>query len=209
MHLAIFGASGKTGQHLVGQALAQGHIVTALVRNPAKLTIQHPNLKLVQGDVSDTQAVAQAMTGAEAVVSVLGPSENKPIFAISRGMDVILSTMQRLNIRRLVISAGAGVRDPQDKIGLFDRFIGLLLHLVSRYVVEDMKQVVAKVRQSDRDWVIVRVPMLTDDPAKGDLKIGYLGQGTGIRLSRADMASFMLRQIQSNTYVKQAPVISN
>ena len=76
---------------------------------------------------------------------------------------------------------------------------------VQQLIFEEM----SRVRASDRDWTIVRVPMLTNSPAAGSLKIGYLGQGVGTRLSRADLAAFMLRQVDNTTYLRQAPVVSN
>lgn len=72
-----------------------------------------------------------------------------------------------------------------------------------------MVQVAAKVRASNLDWTIVRVPMLTDDPPTGKVRVGYVGKGTGSRISRADMADFMLRQLADTTYWHKAPAISN
>jgi len=209
MKLTIFGATGRTGHLLVEQALAAGHEVTAFVRTPAKLGQTNDRLRVVQGDLTNAAQIEAAIHGADAVLSVLGPSNNQAPCEISRGMDLILAAMQKTGVRRLVISAGAGVHDPQDRPGAFDKAIGVLLKLTARNVYEDMVQAVAKVRASDLDWTIVRVPMLTDDPAKGDFKIGYLGGGIGPRISRADMAAFILKQAGDRTYLRQAPVISN
>lgn len=208
MKLAVFGASGKTGQRVVQQALQAGYQVVALARTPAKLAIQHPNLTVVQGDILNPQQVSEVVRGADAVISTLGPGSNKPEFTISRGTDVILAAMQANNVRRLIISTGAGVRDPQDKPKFVDRIFGVLLGVLSKNVVADMQQVVAKVKASDRDWTIVRVPMLTDQPAQGNLVVGYVGD-TSPRLSRADMAAFMLKQVADTTYLRKAPAISN
>ncbi len=112
-------------------------------------------------------------------------------------------------VRRLVQSVGAGVRDPRDEPGLFDRVINVALKPFSRHVYEDMRRTAEIIRASDVDWTLVRVPMLTDDPATGDVKVGYLGQGVGSRVSRADMAAFVLEQVDDDTYLHQAPVISN
>lgn len=208
MKVAVFGGSGKTGQHIVQQALDAGYSVVALARTPSKVNIQHPNLQVVQGDVLNAEAVETVVRGADAVISALGPSTNKPEFTISRGMDNILAAMQKHNVRRLIIAAGAGVRDPQDKPKFIDRFFGLLLNVVSKNVVADMEQAVQKVRTSSLDWTVVRVPMLTDEPAKATLKVGYVGDITP-RIARADMASFMLKQASSDQYVRKAPAISN
>jgi len=208
MKIAVFGGTGKTGQHLVQQSLDGGHEVVMLARNPATFTIQNPNLTVLQGDILDTERVEATIQGVAAVMSVLGPRSNKPEFVISRGTDHILNAMKRHNVQRIIISAGAGVRDPLDKPKFIDHLFGFLLNLLSKNAVEDMKQVVAKVRHSDRDWSVIRVPMLTDQPSQGTLKIGYVGDITS-RLSRADMAAFMLQQLDDDTYLKKAPAIRN
>jgi putative NADH-flavin reductase len=209
MKIAVFGATGRTGMQVVQQALAAGHEVVALARTPSKLTLSHPQLTVVTGDVQTAAAVAQTVTGVDAVVSVLGPTSNQPGRIISAGTQNILTAMQQQNVKRLIVSAGAGVGDPQDQPKLFNKAISLLLKTFSRHVYEDMVHVVELVRTSDRDWTVVRVPMLTDGPLSGQVRIGMVGQGTGPRLSRADMAAFMLQQMTDRTYLHKSPVISN
>ncbi len=209
MKLTIFGATGHTGQHLVEQALARGHQVTAFARSPQKLAAYRDGIYIVEGDVQDPAAVERAVAGADAVVSVLGPTQNTPDYQVTRGTGHILDAMKKHGVRRLVISAGAGVGDPQDEPKLLNKLINLLLKLVSRHVYEDMKRTVDTVRNSDVDWTVVRVPMLTDEPAKGNVKAGYVGKGMGPRITRADMATFMLDQVESDDYLHRAPAISN
>jgi putative NADH-flavin reductase len=209
MKVTVFGGTGRSGRPLVEQALAAGHDVTILVRDPAKVSTQNPRLVVVKGDVQDATAVAQAISEAEAVLSVLGPTHNRPTFDVSSGMDNIIAAMRKAEARRLIISAGAGVADPNDAPGLFDRAIGVLLKVMARNVYEDMVQTVAKVRASDLDWTVVRVPMLTDGPHTGKVKTGSVGKGVGARLSRADMADFMLGQLTDDRYVRRSPAISN
>lgn len=208
MKLAIFGGTGKTGQHLIDHALKGGHEVVALARTPSKVTAKSDKVRVVQGDILDAASVEEALQGVDAVLSVLGPSNNKPEFTISKGMDNILSAMGKHGVQRLIISAGAGVRDPKDQPKLIDKIAGFALNIISKNVVADMKQVVDKVRASDRDWTVVRVPMLTDEPAQGSLKVGYVGD-ISPRLSREDMAVFMLQQVEDETHIRKAPAISN
>jgi len=209
MKLTIFGATGRTGQPLVRQAIAAGHAVTVLARNPAKLTLQDARLTVVQGDIKDAAQVARAVTGAEAVLSVLGPSGNTPVFEVSQGMRLILTAMREQDVRRLVLSTGAGVGDPNDTPKLFNHVMNALLKVAAGNVYEDMRRTVELVRVSDLDWTVVRVPMLTDDAPTGLIKVGYVGQGMGARIARADLADFMLRQVGDKTYLRQAPAISN
>lgn len=209
MKLTIFGATGRTGKLLLQQALDAGHQVVAFARTPSKLGIEHEHLDVVQGDVQDSEQVAAALAGTEAVLSVLGPTSNEPTYEVSKGMGNIMVAMDQHGVRRLIQTVGAGVGDPNDKPGLFDKGIKVMLKLASRHVYEDMVRVNDAIRSSDLDWTLVRVPMLTDDPPTGDVKVGYLGEGVGSRISRADIAAFVLKQVDDSTYLRQAPVISN
>jgi nucleoside-diphosphate-sugar epimerase len=208
LQLAIFGGTGRTGIHLVGEALKAGHRVRMLARNPAKVSLDHPALTIMQGDITSPAAVRETLQGVEAVLSMLGPAENKPTFKVSQGTGHVLSAMRELGIQRIIISAGAGVGDPGDRPGLSDWLINMLLKTVSRYVYEDMVRTVTLVRDSDRAWTIVRVPMLIDGPASGTVRAGYVGKEMGIRVCREDLAAFMLAQLEDDSFVRKAPVIS-
>lgn len=209
MKLAVFGGSGRVGRQLLAQALARSHEVAALARDAQKLAQFSQSIDVIEGDVQDAAAVARVVEGADAVISVLGPTANRPDYQVSRGMTHILAAMKDHGVQRLVLSVGAGVRDAQDEPKLLDRLIRGLVMLLSRHVYEDMRRTAELVRASDLAWTIVRMPMLTDAAGSGNVRVGYVGKGTGPRLSRADMAAFMLDQGESEQYVRQAPVISN
>jgi nucleoside-diphosphate-sugar epimerase len=209
MKIAVFGATGGTGKHIVKQALDAGHEVVAYVRTPSKMDTQHDNLKLVQGDVTDADCVQQAVAGTDAVISALAPSVNKPDYVISQGMEHIINAMKQHNVQRLIVTAGAGVPDPNDKPGVPDRVIRVLLHLISKHVVKDMEMVVDKVKASGLDYTIGRAPMLTNQPGTGDIKADYLGGDVSARLSREDFARFLLQQLESDQWLNKAPAVSN
>ena len=209
MKLTIFGATGGTGQHLVRQALDRGHQVVAFARSPEKLAADGENLTIVQGDSTNKEKVSQAISQAEAVVSVLGPTENKPSFTVSESTEYILSAMKDHGVDRLVVSAGAGVGDPKDEPKLINRLINFLLKSFSRWVYEDMRRTVQTVRQSELDWTIVRVPRLTDEEPTGEVKFNYVGKGMGFQITRADMARTMLDLAESDRFLHEAPAISN
>jgi putative NADH-flavin reductase len=209
MKIAIFGATGKTGQHLVRQALDKGYSVTALARSPGKMGIEHANLTIIQGDALDLAAVEKVVAGADAVASVLGPSKGAAPLTNTRFIENIISAMKSAGVRRLVSASGAGVGDALDTPGFVDKLIKFLLKTSARSMYEDMLTMASTIRTSDLEWTLVRVPMLTDDEQNGNIKVGYLGKGVGMRLSRADMAAFILGQVESKDYVQKAPVISN
>jgi putative NADH-flavin reductase len=207
MKLAIFGATGKTGQILLAQALAAGHTVTALARNPAKLVPQ-PNLRVVAGDVQNQTAVDETLAGTEAVLNVLGHTRRSPRDLQAVATRNIVTAMQRLGIKRLVTLTGAGVRDPHDQPKAVDKFFGFLLKTFSPKVIADAKRQVIFMQASATDWIIVRAPRLSDGPRTGVYKVGYVGPDSGIQISRADVADFMLKQISDPAYVHQMPMIS-
>jgi putative NADH-flavin reductase len=209
MKLVVFGATGKTGKHIVQQALDAGHEVIAFARTPSKLGITHERLRVVQGDVGEPEKVESAVAAADAVISVLGPAGRSAPAMLNRGTQNIIAAMKKYGLRRLVIALGAGIGDPNDAPTLVDKLFGTLIRLAAPQAYADTMNTAASVRSSDLEWVIVRVPMLTDDPAKGNVRVGYLGKGVGVRLSRADMAKFMLDEVSASKYPRQAPVISN
>jgi len=208
MNLAIFGATGRTGRHVVEQALAAGHTVRALVRDPAKLPAGHERLTVVQGDVLDPESVDQVVAGADVIVSVLGHAPNVPKDVLTVAMKHILAAMQKHGVRRLVSLTGAGVADPQDRPRLWNKAIAWLLARLQPELLADSERQAELIRASDRDWVIVRVPRLTDQPRTDSYRVGMVGQGTGALISRADAADFLLKQVEDTRYLRQAPMIS-
>ena len=207
--VAIFGATGRAGKHLVQQALERSYCVRALARDPGKLAMQNEHLLVIQGSLSDTARVEQVVAGADAVLSVLGPTSNEPTFEISQGTTTIIKAMKQRGVKRLIISAGAGVGDPGDAPKLFNKLISVALKATARNVYEDMLKTVALARESGLEWTVVRVPRLTDAPPTGHVRVGMVGKGTGANLSRADMAEFMLKQVDNLQHLRKAPVISN
>jgi len=210
MKIAIFGATGETGRQLVEQALAAGYQVVAYVRNPSKLNTRHENLTIVQGDLADQAMIERAISGADAVISVLGPrgdSKNKPI---TRGMQNIIEAMKKQGVRRLIISSTLSAKDPNDLPDFKAKALVNLVKLTMHAAYEEIVSVADTVRKSDLDWTIVRLTTLNNNPKSGKVRVGYLGKGeVGLRISRADLAEFMLKQVQDTKYLRQAPVISN
>lgn len=209
MKLTIFGATGGTGKELVQQALAAGHQVTAYVRTPSKLSLTDDRLSVIQGQMDEAEKINQAIAGADAVLSTLGPTSNKPGQPLTRGMQQIIAAMKRQNVERLIATTGAGVADPNDRPQLIGRLFGLALRLFSKNVLADSQEMVAAIRNSGLNWTLARAPRLTDKPATGQIKVGYAGKGPGTQLTRADFARFMLDQLESDSWSRKAPMLSN
>lgn len=210
MKIVIFGATGGTGKQLVEQALALGHHVVAYARNPSKLNINHEQLKVIQGELADETLIESAVTGADAVISVLGPrggSKNKPI---TQGIQNIITAMKKQNVRRLVITSTLSAKDPNDPLNFKTKTLVNLVKLTMHDAYEDIVSAAETVRNSELDWTIVRLTMLNNNPKSGKVKAGYVGKGeVGTWISRADVAAFLLKQVEDTEYLRQAPAISN
>lgn len=210
MHLTIFGGTGATGRLLVEHALAAGHEVTTYARNPDKLTDDHPALRVVAGELNDAEAIAGAVESSDAVLSLLGPSNQKtPGTPIADGIRRIINAMQTHEVTRLIVSAPFSAPDPADDPNLLHQ---TMVAGIRRFVPHAYRDIVATaetVRGSGLDWTLVRVGLLTDGPASDHVAAGHLGHGVGVRLSRANFASFMLAQATDRHWSRQAPAISN
>lgn len=208
MKIVVFGASGGTGIEVVRQALEAGHEVTAFVRNPAKLGIEHANLVVFQGDVMDAEAVEKAVMGQDAVISALGPTRPPLPGMMETAAKNIVAAMNKAGVRRLISTSGAGVRDEHDQPQWMDHIMKGLLTLLAGEVLKDSAANVETIRASDLDWTIVRYPRLLDGPRTGKYRVGYLGKDSGIQLARADGADFVLKELADGKYIRQMPVVS-
>ncbi len=201
MNVVIFGASGKTGHHLVKQALEQGHAVTAFVRNPDKLTIGHDNLKIIQGNVSDYEKTELAIKNKDAVFSVLGASHPfKYDQLVVDGMGNIIKAMESNGVKRLIYLSALAVKDSRKGSGFMMRYIApkiLRTELAGHEAREKM------IKQSQLKWTIVKAPLLTNGPFKKQYRSGtaITTKAFIISLSRADVADFMLEQLIDSRYI--------
>lgn len=205
MKLAVFGATGGTGKEIVKQALAAGHEVTVLVRDPARLTIKHDKLYLVIGDVLNPDKVEETLAGSDAVCCSLGNTPNNPDMVVSEGTRHIIDCMVKQGIRRLVVVTALGVGDSLEQVTLTFKMI---MKTVLRKAYEDKERQEQLVRESDLDWVIVRPGGLTNGPATGNYQFGLdpaIGSG---QVSRADVAAFVLQQLTDDTFLHKTPVIT-
>jgi putative NADH-flavin reductase len=209
MKLTIFAATGGIGRHLLEQAVAAGHDVTAVARNPRTLPSQLGPVRVVTADLmaADPSVLASAVDGADAVLSGLGPRNPRADAGVaSRGTRAIVDAMRKTGVRRIVVVSAAPVgtvaspgrpnppkHDPGD--GFFMRHLGapfagalFRAHYADLALMEDM------LRASDLDWTVSRPPKLTDKALTGIYRTAY-GQNIrgGFSISRADVAQHMLR----------------
>jgi putative NADH-flavin reductase len=205
VRVVVFGASGATGRHLVSQALEAGHEVTAFVRDAARLGTRHEKLSIVQGDVADPGAVARGVAGQDAALSALGVG--RPLRhdqAVIDGVGHVLKAMERESVRRLVYLSTTGVRDSRSEAGFAVRLMAASL---IRNEIADHEIKEGLVRTSALDWTIVRAPMLTHGPRTGVYRAGEDVAARSLlpKLSRADIAEFMIQQLHDARFLRKAP----
>jgi putative NADH-flavin reductase len=208
MKLVVFGATGGTGRQIVEQALAQGHAVTAFVRNPAKLDLKHPNLQIFQGDVMDATAVDRAMQGQEVVLSALGAPASQKDALRSEGTRHIIQAMQKNGVRRFVCMTTIGMGDSRKMLPFTYKYI--IVPFILRSAFADSERQEGFIRQSQLDWTIVRPAALTDNNHTGVYRHGFpvMEKKLKFKISRADVADFMLKQLADAKYLHKTPALS-
>ncbi|XP_004575692.3 flavin reductase (NADPH) [Maylandia zebra] len=217
MKIAVVGATGQTGQYLVNQALLQGHVVTALVRNPGKLTVTHENLKVVTADIFSADSMKTHFKDQDVVMSCLGfpASFFTGVTGYTRSMTAMVSAMQETQVNR-IITMTSWYTEPNSgtQSSYLIRF--LLLPLIRSVLsnMYEMEQLLQKTE--DINWTVVRPPGLKNLPATAQEFLtheGYFvpdnnGQPPGSAVGRGDVARFMLSLLNSNAWVKKGVAIT-
>ena len=206
IRVLIVGATGGTGRQLVAQALERGLAVTALVRDPSRLTIVHPQLTIVRGDALDPGSIDAAMGGQEAVLSALG---HKRYFApnriLSEGTRNVLRAMETHGASRFICETSLGIGDSAGRLGIYYTFFTIPVILPLYYWDKTRQERI--IASSPLEWVIVRPGLLTNGAKRGNYRHGRrVGSFFWtLRISRADVAEFMLDQLESDAYLRRAP----
>ena len=199
MRIVIFGATGKTGQHVLRRALEEGHAVTAFTRSVNKVSADNPNLNVVQGDVYDAESVAGAVEDQDAAIVALGSNGLGDKTTLTAGTKNVIKGMDRHNTQRIVVLSAVGVRESSRQNPLLTRIVA---NTMLRNIFADHAAQEEAVMQSSLDWTIVRAAVLKDEPASGNYTASNSGKVK--RINRADLADFLVKQVSDASYVKQA-----
>jgi putative NADH-flavin reductase len=207
MKVIVFGSTGGTGRELVRQALERGHEVTAFARDPAAFE-SRDGLRVIAGDALEASAVERAVAGQDAVLCALGKPAVSPARLRSDGTANIVRAMQSSEARRLICLSTIGIGDTAGLLSPLYRYL-LVPTLLRRTFAEHERQE-AVVRSSTLDWTIVRAGVLTDDAQTGRIRHGFppSDRAPEMHISRADVADFMLGQIEDGTYMRATPSVS-
>ncbi len=208
--IAVFGATGRTGRALIGQAVAAGHPVVAVARRPGAIGVTHPGLRVVGAQLTDADALADALNGVDVVVSVLGvPSlreSRKGTTVHSAGTRAIRQAMTRAGVRRIVVVSSGGVQT--EPMGNW-----VYTHVVKRFflapVYADMRVMEEELRAGDLDWTIVRPSYLRGEERRTDYRTALDGPlpGDGA-LSRWGLAHLLLRTATDSAYRRRVVSVS-
>ncbi|MEH2124066.1 NAD(P)-dependent oxidoreductase [Nostoc sp.] len=206
MKVLVIGAAGKTGRAVVEQAVVAGHQVTAFVHKADEYEVS--NVRIIEGDATDSTTMDAAVLGQDAVLDTIGGK--KPYKATtleSSAANTIIASMQRNGVRRLVVTSMIGEGESEANATLYER---LLIATFLRGADKDKAAMESAVKSSGLEWAILRPTILSDDPAKGNVRVFDPETGEKAhKITRADLADFMLAQLDSNEYLHQAVTIAN
>lgn len=212
MRIAVFGGTGPTGRHLIEEALRQGYELSVYTRNAGKLSAFDGRIVVVVGDLDDRAAIKACVAGADAVISALGPNgqrtrEKRPVM---RGVGTVVSVMEELGVRRLIQISTASHRDPKDGFDLRTKALVTMFKLIAHGAYDDIEATARLVSISHLDWTLVRVPFLKDGPATGRVDVGWYGRTKlGAKLSRGNLAKFLVDQVDAKEHLRAAPAIAD
>ena len=208
MKLLILGATGGTGQQLVLQSLEQNYEVTALARDPLKLNIEHPLLTVIKGDVLDKVLLSKIIEGKDAVLSALGTGNSlKSRNLISNTVKLLIPVMLENGVSRLIFLSAFGVGESFSQANLLQK---LIFRLPLKNIYDDKAQGEKEITSSQLNWTLVYPVLLTNKPPTGKYKVGENLPMKGFpKISRADVADFMIQQLTDNLYVKRSAILMN
>jgi putative NADH-flavin reductase len=208
MKILIIGANRGIGLQVLQQAIEKNHDITVLVRSPQKLTVEHERLVVMQGDTCDRQAVSRAIKSQDAVISCIGiMPTRKPVSVFSTGIKNVLESMGQCKVRLLISITGIGAGESKGHGGFF--YDKIFQPLFLKTIYEDKDREESLIKGSQANWIIVRPGFLTNGPATGTYRVltDMMDVKAG-KISRADVAHFILNQLDSSEYLRQTPLLT-
>ena len=208
MKILVFGASKGIGHQLLTLALNEGHEVTALLRYPDKFKITDPHLHVIKGDILDRSSISDAVSGQDAICVCIGiPPAFKLVEVFSKGINNVIASIKKDSEQKLIVITGIGAGESSGHGGfLFDRIFKPLL-LKEIYKDKDREEVL--IRESDTEWMIVRPGFLTNGPRTGKYRVIEDLKGiTAKKISRLDVADFMLKELKMPRHFKKTLLVT-
>ena len=211
MKVVIFGGTGLVGKATLNEALNKNHQVTLLVRDAHKVSIQHPNLRIIEGNVMNPDDVNKALQGQQAVIQTLGyngKGNAKPTTFTTDATRIIIQEMKKTNINRLIVMSVVGAGNSIAFLPkIFTKFILPYFMKWFVHIIQDKNQLEPLVMNSETDWTIVRSVTIKDSPKRGKIHTTLDGKGLKLSVAVGDVAMFLVNQLTEKTFIKQAPTI--
>ena len=205
MKVLVIGATGLTGRHIVAQLLARGDEVTAFARKPEAIAERHPKLRVAQGEARDATSIERAVAGQDAVVSAFGARSMKKDDLQETLMRNLVAAMKKQGVRRLVNCSTMGVGASRAEMPFFYRSI--LIPLLFKHLFADKERGERLLLASGLDFVNVLPGRLNDKPARGGVKAALSSKGMKLQMNRADLADFMVRQLDGAEWLGKSVFI--
>ena len=205
--LAIFGATGRTGRKLLALSDSKGLQANVLARVPESLGNLRNLPAVTEGTITDPQAVETVVAGSDSVLSALGRDKASPPDLMAVAARNMVTAMNKLGIRRIILLTNTAVADPTDAPSLQHKVLRVVLSASNGGLKRDSAAAAKIVTESGLDWTLVRAPILTDGPKTGAYHVGRLDGKIPLRVSRADVAEFMLSCVLDGRYVREMPAI--
>ena len=205
----IFGSTGSIGKQLIQQNLEQGNLVTAFCRSAEKLeAFEHPNLKVQVGDVFNESDINKAVKGQEVVLIALGSGKKRKSIVRSVGTQNIIKAMKENGVRRLICQSTLGTYESNGNLNFFWKYI--MFGWFLKQVFEDHELQEEYVKASGLDWTIVRPGAFTDGEKTENYRHGFspTDRTVTLKISRADVADFILKQMSTSEYLFKTPGLS-
>jgi len=210
MRLVILGAGGRTGNHLVRQAVGMGHDVTAFVRRPNKLPLSHERLRVIIGDARDQFGVERGLQHADAVINAIALGATDPETTLLEITHNIITGMKKHGVTRFVGMCDTHVQLPNSRHGvLTGRLQALLLSPSASRFARISQALVHEIARSTLAWSIVRTHQLSDEAFTGQYVVDSNNRAFNARVSRANAADFMLRIAVNGSHINDLPIIYN
>ena len=209
MKIVVFGAGGKTGSLVVAKALAAGHAVTVFVHTAVHSGAQqdHADVRVISGDAGDPEAVRRAVTGQDAVIDTIGGKTPYKDTELERAAAKnIVEAMQAEGVRRLIVVSMMGIGESSEQAPFW--YEHLLMPTFLRGSTKDKTAMESTVQASGLEFVIARPPILSEEPATGSVHI-LPAPTKGHKISREDLAQFLVDQLEDDTHLGQAVVVAN
>ena len=208
--IALFGGSGQTGMEFLKRALDNGYQVKALARSPQKFSIKHPNLEVIEGDVLVQQDVTAVVKGCDVVVSLFGHVKGSPEWLQTNGTKNIVAAMKQEKAEKIISLSSGGLPFPEkDQPKMPDKMIRFIMKIAVPKILNDAIKHHKILENSNLKWLIVRGPRLTNDKKTGNYRVGWVGVNASTKIARADLADFILKQIDDEQFLYQMPFVSH